>query len=67
MFKPSANDPLVLEHGQALFGVIIPMKDITYASVFTDFGKLVESSPKLYVIYTYTMSLCISWGFLQGA
>lgn len=47
MFKPSANDPLVLEHGQAPFGIIIPMKDIIYASVVQDFPKLLDASPKL--------------------
>ena len=49
MFKPSENDPLVLEHGHSPFGVILAMKDITYASVVSDFSKLVELSPKLYV------------------
>lgn len=57
MFKPSANDPLVLEHGQSPFGVILPMKDITFTSIVSDFAKLVESSPKLYVVYVHRMSV----------
>ena len=55
MFKPSENDPLVLEHGQSPFGVILEMKNITYASIVSDFAKLVESSPKLYV-YNYIVN-----------
>ena len=56
MFKPSENDPLVLEHGQSPFGVILAMKDITCASIVSDFAKLVESSPKMYVAYVHRMS-----------
>lgn len=65
MFKPSGNDPLVLEHGQSPFGVIIAMKDIIYAAIVSDFAKLVESSPKLYVVYMNVLSMC--WTFLQAA
>ena len=49
MFKPSESDPLVLEHGHSPFGVILEMKNITYASIVSDFAKLMESLPKLYV------------------
>ena len=60
MFKPSENDPLVLEHGQSPFGVILAMKDITFASIVSDFAKLVESSPKRYIIvYVCRMSVYV--------
>jgi len=50
LFKPNENDPLVLEHGMTPFGVILPMRDITTALIVSDFAKLVDMSPKLYVI-----------------
>ena len=67
MFKPSANDPLVLEHGQSPFGVILLMKDITFASIVSDFSKLVESSPKMYVVYVHRMNLYSTRNSLQTA
>ena len=55
LFKPNENDPLVLEHGMTPFGVILPMRDITTALIMSDFAKLVDMSPKLYVISYYTV------------
>lgn len=57
MFDPNVSDPLVIEQGAEMYGVILPLEIVVHAGIFSDIAMMkvekgleinVEEKPKLY-------------------
>ena len=47
MFDPNVSDPLVLEHGADMYGMMAPMETVISAAMYHDIAAMkIKSAPK---------------------
>ena len=66
MFDPNVSDPLVLEHGADMYGMMAPMETVISAAMYHDIAAMkIKSAPKWVTFFFFFFPLSQLWSLFN--